>query len=351
MRVPPCVDEGGEGKGAVGCASSFQRMAPVIPAKAGIQRARQRSAHGAEGCVRRSRAGPVIPAKAGIQARNEGAPCVDEGGGCKRAEGCASSFQRMAPVIPAKAGIQRARQRSAHGAEGCVRRSRAGPVIPAKAGIQARNEGAPCVDEGGGCKRAEGCASSFQRMAPVIPAKAGIQRARQRSAHGAEGCVRRSRAGPVIPAKAGIQARNEGAPCVDEGGGCKRAEGCASSFQRMAPVIPAKDGIQRARQRSAHRAEGRRGVSAVPAQAPSFQRRLESRQGMRVPLVWMRVEDVSVRRGAPRRSSAWPPSFQRRMESSVRGSGAHTGRRDGGVCPPFPRRPRHSSEGWNPGKE
>ena len=73
-------------------------------------------------------------------------------------------------------------------------------------------------------------------------------------------------------------------PCEegkDKSGGCKSAEG-ASSFQRMAPVIPAKAGIQRARQRSAHGAEGRRGVSAVPAQAPSFQRRLESRQGMRV---------------------------------------------------------------------
>ena len=78
---------------------------------------------------------------------------------------------------------------------------------------------------------------------------------------------------------------------------------------------------------------GRRGVSAVPAQAPSFQRRLESRQGMRVPLVWMRVEDVSVRRGAPRRSSAWPPSFQRRLESSVRDSGAHTGRRGVSAVP------------------
>ena len=103
---------------------------------------------------------------------------------------CASSFQRMAPVIPAKAGIQRARQRSAHGAEGC--------------------------------------ASSFQRMAPVIPAKAGIQRARQRSAHGAEGCVRR-------PAQ-------------------------APSFQRRLESSVRDSG--------AH--TGRRGVSAVPAQAPPF---------------------------------------------------------------------------------
>ena len=176
----------------------------------------------------------------------------------------------------------------------------------------------PCVDEGGEGKGAVGCASSFQRMAPVIPAKAGIQRARQRSAHGAEGCVRRSRAGPVIPAKAGIQARNEGAPCVDEGGGCKRAEGCASSFQRMAPVIPAKDGIQRARQRSAHRAEGRRGVSAVPAQAPSFQRRLESRQGMRVPLARVRAAASATNQTLHRHRRAHPHQPQRTRQRRLR---------------------------------
>ena len=43
------------------------------------------------------------------------------------------------------------------------------------------------------------------------------------------------------------------------------------------------------------------------------------------------------------------PSFQRRLESSVRDSGAHTGRRSGRVVSDVPRaRPRHSSEGWNP---
>ena len=84
----------------------------------------------------------------------------------------------------------------------------------------------------------------------------------------------------------------------------------------QAPVIPAKAGIQRARQRSAHGDEGR-GV------APSFPRR--------------------------------PPSFQRRLESSVRDSGAHTGRRGAPAVPRRPRHssagPRHSSEGWNPACE
>ena len=83
----------------------------------------------------------------------------------------------------------------------------------------------------------------------------------------------------------------------------------------MAPVIPAKAGIQRARQRSAHGAEGC--ASSFQRMAPSFQRRLESS-----------VRDSGAhtgRRGAPRRSSAWPPSFQRRLESSVRDSGSAHG--------------------------
>ena len=82
----------------------------------------------------------------------------------------------------------------------------------------------------------------------------------------------------------------------------------ASAVPPAGPVIPAQAGIQRARQRSAHGAEGRPPPS--PAQAPSFQRRLES---------------------------------------SVRDSGAHTGRRS---APAVPRAgPRHSSEGWNPACE
>ena len=91
------------------------------------------------------------------------------------------------------------------------------------------------------------------------------------------------------------------------GGG---AEGLCPSVPAPGPVIPAKAGIQRAQQRSAHGPKGRRGVSVVPVN---------------------------------------PPSFQRRLESSVRDSGAHTGRRSGRVVSDVPRaRPRHSSEGWNP---
>ena len=212
MRVPPCVDE------RRGCKRAEVRL--VVPA------------HG----PRRSREGGNLASPAWRtgpfslwEKRMRVPPCEDESGGGKSAEvrlvvpahGSRHSSEGWNPTC-ATAGRTRGggvrlvvpAHGPRHSSEGwnpaCATAERTrgggvrlvvpvhGPVIPAKAGIQARNEGAPCVDEGGEGKGAVGCASSFQRMAPVIPAKAGIQRARQRSAHGAEGCVRRSRAGPVI---------------------------------------------------------------------------------------------------------------------------------------------------------
>ena len=195
--------------------------------------------------IRRSRPGPVIP-----EGWNPAATIAPR-----------PTFPRQAPVIPAKAGIQRARQRSAHGAEGAEGLCPTVPRARPRHSSEGWNPACATAERTRGAG-AEGLCPSVPAPGPVIPAKAGIQRAQQRSAHGAKGRkgrVRRSRESPVIPAKAGIQ---------------------------------------RARQRSAHGAEGRKGCV----------------------------------RGSPRQA----PSFQRRLESSVRDSGAHTGRRGGRVVSEVP---------------
>ena len=166
---------------------------PPSPAKAGIQRARQRSAHGAEGregCVFLSSQKPRIP---GFCRPNQTTTPH-----CPIAAPTPTLVvgSRESPVIPAKAGIQRARQRSAHGAEGreglCPRfLSPQKPRIPRFCRLNPTTTAhyaiAPLI--------ATLFTYAVPRESPVIPAKAGIQRARQRSAHGAEGregCVRGS---------------------------------------------------------------------------------------------------------------------------------------------------------------
>ena len=176
----------------------------------------------------------------------------------------------------------------------------------------------PCVDEGGGCKRAEGCASSFQCMAPSFQRRLESS-VRDSGAHtGRRGAPRRSSAWPPSFQRrlessvrdSGAHTERRGAPRRSSAWPRHSSEGwnpaCATAERTRGggvrlvvpvhgPVIPAKAGIQRARQRSAHGAEGC--ASSFQRMAPSFQRRLESRQGMRVPLA--RVRALRAQRAEP----------------------------------------------------
>ena len=195
--------------------------------------------------------GPVIPAKAGIPVRDSGAHTGRRSGrvvsDVERAPSNVRHGERQrpapGPVIPAKAGIQRARQRSAHAAEGrkgCVRgwsQRRANP----RHSSEGWNPACATAERtrGGG---AEGLCARF--LSPAGPL-ALWERVRVRVATNDNCPLRHRRPNPYI-------------------GRIRR-----SRRTRIPPSCPAKAGIQRARQRSAHGAEP---LGRVVSEVPVFQR-------------------------------------------------------------------------------
>ena len=156
------------------------RAGSVIPAKAGIQRARQWSAHGAGGAgasPRRSRAdgnlASLLPVPIPNPQINDNCPLRHSPNHCYIVRIRSS---RAGSVIPAKAGIQRARQWSAHGAGGAgasPRRSRAdgnlASLLPVPIPNPQINDNCPLRHSPAGCYIVH---IRYARVGSDVPAKA-----------------------------------------------------------------------------------------------------------------------------------------------------------------------------------